>query len=158
MLGSEKYYPTLVRTGQVMSGQIKFMWSSWIICVLITITQSRTPVCFTNISASENRRKMVMQSKFTYGSQLFGEKKYLKICHLVAKILSKNHVSFFGRTGQVRAGHFRAGHVQAGQVKTQLFFTHIFVDPHFFVKNCKKKNLTQNLFCTPKFLYEQKKS
>ena len=69
--------------------------------------------------------------------------------------------NFFGRTGQVRAGHFRAGHVQAGQVKTQLFFTHIFMDPHFFVKNCKKKFdpksfLHSKIFVRTKKILDQK--
>ena len=40
---------------------------------------------------------MDLYPKFAYGSQFSGEKKYLKIQYLVAKILSKLGGSFFGK-------------------------------------------------------------
>ena len=55
----------------------------------------RTPFCFANFSAPFNRTKMVLYSKWPYGSQFSGEKNDLKIRSLVAEILSKNPVSFF---------------------------------------------------------------
>ena len=55
----------------------------------------RTTFCFANFSAPFNRTKMVLYSKCVYGSQFSGEENDLKIRSLVAKILSKNLVSFF---------------------------------------------------------------
>ena len=51
--------------------------------------------CFANFSAPFNRTKMVLYSKWPYGSQFSGEKNDLKIRSLVAEILSKNPVLFF---------------------------------------------------------------
>ena len=55
----------------------------------------RTAFCFAHFSAPFNRTKMVLYSKWPYGSQFSGEKKDLKIRSLVAEILSKNPVLFF---------------------------------------------------------------
>ena len=55
----------------------------------------RTAFCFAHFSAPFNRTKMVLYSKWPYGSQFSGEKNDLKIRSLVAEILSKNPVLFF---------------------------------------------------------------
>ena len=55
----------------------------------------RTAFCFAHFSAPFNCTKMVLYSKWPYGSQFSGEKNDLKIRSLVAEILSKNPVSFF---------------------------------------------------------------
>ena len=53
------------------------------------LVYSRTPYCFPNISAPQNRTKLVLYSKFIYVSQFSEEKNGLKICSLVPEILNK---------------------------------------------------------------------
>ena len=53
------------------------------------LVYSRTPYCFPNISAPQNRTKLVLYSKFTYVSQFSEEKNGLEICSLVPEIFNK---------------------------------------------------------------------
>ena len=66
------------------SGQYKYV-----------LVYSRTMFSFVNILAPENSTKLVLYSKFSYGSQFSEEKDDLEICFLIPEILTNPILAIF---------------------------------------------------------------
>ena len=74
-----------VESSQDHSGAMKTTSSQY----EYVLVYSGTWFCFANISAPKISTKMVLYSKFTYGSQFSEEKNGLEICLLVLEIFNK---------------------------------------------------------------------